>query len=140
MNEELKLGICGDICSECPRYIATRNNDMVELEKVAELWFRMGFRNSIVSPEELICNGCSKELDCAHKINNCEHLAGKTNCGECDIYPCKRLNVIFEKTDKFAWICRKKCSDSEYLQLEKAFFNKRKILNEANKRVKGLKG
>jgi Protein of unknown function (DUF3795) len=137
MKEELKIGICGNVCSECNRYIATRNNDITELEKAAELWFRLGFRDKIVAPEELKCEGCSKEIDCAYKINNCEHLAGKNNCGECDIYPCDRLNSIFEKTDKFARICRKKCSDSEYLQLEKAFFNKRTILNDINKKVKG---
>jgi len=107
-----------------------------ELEKVAELWYRMGFRDKIVSPEELKCTGCSKDLDCTYKVNNCEHLAGKNNCGECEIFPCDRMNLIFDKTDAFALICRKKCTESEYLQLENAFFNKRKILNEINDRIK----
>jgi hypothetical protein len=136
MKEELKIGICGDVCSECPRYISTQNNDLSELEKVAELWYRMGFRDKIVSPEELKCTGCSKDLDCTYKVNNCEHLAGKNNCGECEIFPCDRMNLIFDKTDAFALICRKKCTESEYLQLENAFFNKRKILNEINDRIK----
>ena len=34
-----KITLCGDNCLECPRYLARSDS---ELEKVAELWFRVG--------------------------------------------------------------------------------------------------
>ena len=128
----MKIGYCGDVCSECPRYIATQNNNLHAFEKTAILWHKLGLRDSIVSPADLKCNGCSKELDCAHKINNCVHLNGKNNCGECDLFPCDTISEVFSKTEKFKKICKRKCSEEEFYQLQKAFLDKRKILTGIN--------
>jgi hypothetical protein len=128
----IKIGICGDVCSECPRYIATQNNDTIELGKIVELWYRLGFRNIIVSAEELKCTGCSSDNACAYQINNCNHLSGKHNCGECDLFPCEKINAAFQKTEELKDICREKCTDLEYLKLGKAFLNKKQILTEIN--------
>ncbi len=122
------ISFCGDICSLCPRFIATQKNDENELTRVAELWFKLGFRDTIVSNDEIRCNGCTKERYCAHSINSCEFLDDKKNCGECDHFPCDKIAAVFEKTQNYAISCRNKCSEKEYEQLYQAFFMKADIL------------
>ena len=69
-----KVSFCGDVCSECPRYVATIANDDNALKSFAELWFKLGFRPKVIDPEEIKCLGCTKEMACSNGINNCEHL------------------------------------------------------------------
>ena len=40
-----KITLCGDNCIMCPRYNANTNE---ELKAVAELWYKFGWRNTIV--------------------------------------------------------------------------------------------
>jgi hypothetical protein len=47
---EERITLCGDNCIECPRYNAHTEE---ELRKIAELWYRVGWRESVVSNEEL---------------------------------------------------------------------------------------
>jgi hypothetical protein len=122
------ISACGDICSECPRYIATKNNDNNKLQKLAELWFRLGFRDRIVNAEELKCDGCKKDKFCSHNINNCEKIRNITNCGECDDFPCEKINLVFEKNEKQKLNCLQKCTKPEYEQLSKAFLMKKEVL------------
>jgi hypothetical protein len=51
MEKRARIGFCGDVYSECPRFIATQHNSNEELETVAELWFRLGYRDRIVNPK-----------------------------------------------------------------------------------------
>jgi hypothetical protein len=136
MKESSIIAVCGDVCSECPRYKATKANDINKLAEVAELWFRLGFRDKIVNPSGLRCNGCSKENACAHSVNNCEHLNGSSNCGKCDYFPCKKINMVFKRTDQVNELCKAQCTDDEYEELCKAFLMKRQILEESNKHYK----
>lgn len=46
---EEKIILCGDNCIECPGYNAHSEE---ELRDVAELWYRVGWRNCVVSNEE----------------------------------------------------------------------------------------
>jgi len=133
MQINQKISFCGDVCSECPRYIATINNDINALTEFAELWFRLGFRPKVVDPEEIKCYGCNKTMTCSNGINNCEHLSNINNCGECDHFPCDKINAVFQKTDNTNKTCREKCSESEYEILTRAFLNKRQILSEINR-------
>jgi hypothetical protein len=130
MRGEQHIAACGDVCAECPRFLATISGDPDQLASVAELWFRVGFRNRIVSNEEIQCTGCSKTKVCVHNITNCIHLAGKETCGECDFFPCQRMDSIFERSKRFNTLCAEKCSKDEYNQLCKAFFRKKQILQE----------
>jgi hypothetical protein len=136
MPNDLIISICGDVCSECPRFIATKSNDIAELENIAGLWYRLGFRDRILSPENLKCTGCSKDKLCSYNLNSCEHLANKNNCGECDHFPCDKINQAFQKTDKTNEVCKNICSDSEYNGLCRAFLMKRQILTEINENYK----
>ena len=138
MSKEIKISICGDVCSECPRYIATETDDLLELRKIAELWFRLGFRARILDPGDLKCSGCSKDKSCSYNINRCEHLGNNSNCGECDHFPCDKLNLVFQKTDSLNEGCKTKCSEREYKELYKAFLMKRQILTEIHEDFKRI--
>ena len=55
-----KITLCGDNCLSCPRYMAQKDE---ELEHVAELWYRIGWRDKMLS-------ACSAFLY-AGKIKSC---------------------------------------------------------------------
>ena len=100
-EEEYKnmIGICGDNCSFCPRYVATQKGSMEELEKVKDLWVRLKLRNPDFPAEGMICNGCSPENNCAYKeLRTCVSIRKVKNCGFCDEYPCKLIKEVFDKT------------------------------------------
>ena len=60
---EERITLCGDNCIECPRYNA---HSEAELRNVAELWYRVGWRDMVVSNEEITCTGCSSHKDCTY--------------------------------------------------------------------------
>jgi len=127
------ISLCGDLCSECPRYIATQSDDTAKLTELAELWFRLGFRTEIVSVEEIKCNGCSKTKPCSNNINTCDHIRNLGSCGECIFFPCEKINLVFQKTDHWDEICKAKCTADEYAQLKKAFLMKREVLGKIHR-------
>ena len=98
----VKLGYCGDRCDLCPRYIATISNDSGELNKVAILWKKVGFRDKINNINKLICNGCNQEKECAYEnIRKCCINYKTENCGKCINYPCQLIKDVFKYTRKF---------------------------------------
>jgi hypothetical protein len=131
MTEQI-ISFCGDVCSLCPRYVATLNNDTEALKKFAALWFRLGFRPEVIDPEQMKCYGCNRDMACSNGINNCIHLKKINNCGECQHFPCDKINAVFEKTDKTNTICKGKCTEEEYNVLCNAFLLKREILTKIN--------
>ena len=78
-----KITLCGDNCIECPRY-NPRSDE--ELKKVAELWYRVGWRNSIVSNEEIGCSGCSSHKQCSYHLVECIKKHNVEKCNQCNEY------------------------------------------------------
>ncbi len=129
-----KLGFCGDDCNVCPRYIATQSGDVEQLKKVAALWYRVGYRNKIVPPEELACPGCFSRTKCDRMyVRECALKKGVENCGKCKNYPCENATKAFEQTATFAKKIKNKCLEEEYERLKKAFFEKKKNLDRVNR-------
>lgn len=62
---EERITLCGDNCIECPRY---NTHTEAELRKVAELWYRVGWRDTVVSNEEIVCEGCSSHKACTYGL------------------------------------------------------------------------
>ena len=62
---EEKITLCGDNCVECPRYNTHTDK---ELRAAAELWYKVGWRESIVSNEEIACSGCSSHKQCTYQL------------------------------------------------------------------------
>jgi hypothetical protein len=124
---------CGDVCSECPRYKATLEQDVEQLQYLAALWFKVGFRDRIVPADEMKCEGCHPGKTCSFQINNCTHREGRKTCGECDFYPCDKISAVFKQSKENSSVCLKRCNKEEFAMLSNAFFRKNEILTSISK-------
>lgn len=129
MSERI-IAACGNDCSVCPRYVAhPYEKTEEELHHTAELWMRIGYRDHLVSNEEISCTGCKPENWCRYNVVKCCQEKGISTCSECSEYPCDNIKECFEVTMSFEPMCRKMCTDEEYEIMKKAFFEKEKNLN-----------
>jgi hypothetical protein len=136
-----KIGVCGDNCSFCPRYIATLSGDIGEFEKVKELWVRMGWRDESFPAENLACHGCTPEVKCAYpQLRDCAYGKKVPNCGLCDNYPCELVNAAFKRTSNLESVAGRVCSKEEIDVLNKAFLHKKITLVRIHIRKKALSG
>ena len=124
---EEKITLCGDNCLCCPRYNAKSDD---ELEKVAELWYRIGFRDKIVSNDEIKCDGCSSHKKCTYNLVECTHNHNVEKCNMCNEFPCDKINDMLKRSKEYQKKCREVCSEEEYKTLEKAFFDKENNLKK----------
>jgi hypothetical protein len=120
MMEEI-LAPCGDRCDACPRYTAKTPE---ALRATAELWYRMGWRGTILPPEEMRCSGCSGEKACEYGIVQCLRDKNLPKCSQCPDFPCGRISDMLETTRRSEKRCREVCSAEEYAMLDVAFFQK----------------
>jgi hypothetical protein len=92
------VAYCGVVCSECPTYQVTQNNDNEARSKIAAEWSQR-YKMS-VKPEAVVCDGClavGKRLIgyCnVCEIRKCGMDNKVLNCGYCKEYPCDRLNKV----------------------------------------------
>lgn len=134
MSMEKIIAACGNDCSSCPRYVEhPYEKTQDELRHTAELWMRIGYRDHIVSNTEISCTGCKPENWCRYHVVECCQDKGILNCAECSAYPCDNMIDCFSVTESFMPKCRQVCTEQEYDQLSKAFFEKKKNLNELQK-------
>lgn len=115
---------------ECPRYNA---HDAKELKAVAELWYRVGWRDHIVSNEKIACSGCSSHKQCAYSLVDCTKEHQVCKCNQCPNFPCDKISNMLERSKQYQEKCREVCSAEEYEMLEKAFFNKENNLKKLSK-------
>lgn len=121
------ITLCGDNCTACPRYNA---NTEQELNAVAELWYKMGWRTSIVSNEEIACSGCSAAKQCTYQLVECTKEHKVTKCNQCKAYPCFKIKNMLERSAEYERKSRRICSEEEYIVLKKAFFEKEENLKK----------
>lgn len=56
------LAACGNDCSACPRYTAhPYEKSEEELHRTADLWMKIGYRDHVVSNEEIACTGLFRD-------------------------------------------------------------------------------
>ncbi len=89
------IGVCGITCSECPAYLAHKNDDDELRTKTAKEWsaqFDFEF-----TPEHINCVGCL-EAEGPHighcsecEIRKCGQDRKVANCALCDEYACEKL-------------------------------------------------
>lgn len=121
------ITLCGDNCIECPRYNA---HSETELLKVAELWYKVGWRDKVVSSEEIACMGCSSHKQCTYDLINCTREHNVQKCSQCREFLCKKIRRMLEQSDEYKERCKRLCSRDEYIMLEKAFFEKENNLRK----------
>ena len=125
------IGICGDNCLYCPRYLATLSGKTEELERVKELWIRLGLREPSFLARNLVCHGCLPENDCAYsELRACVHGKGVESCGLCEAYPCQIVSAAFEKSERLCSKVASVCSPEERKLLKRAFFSKRENMEK----------
>lgn len=124
---EEKITLCGDNCMECPRYHA---HSMEELQRVAELWYRMGWRDHVVSEEEIKCDGCSSHKQCTYQLVECTKDHKVEKCNQCREFPCEKIESMLRRSGEYQERCKVVCSQAEYEMLEKAFFEKENNLRK----------
>lgn len=122
-----KITLCGDNCMYCPRYLAKTDE---ALAKVAELWHRIGWRDTIVPTDEIGCAGCSSHKRCTYGVVECVKKHGVEKCNQCPEFPCEKIDDMLKRSLVYKKKCRALCSQEEYALLEKAFFNKWKNLRK----------
>lgn len=130
-REKMIIAACGNDCSVCPRYVVPPYEKTEEaLRRTAELWMKIGYRDHIVTNEEIACSGCKPENWCRYRVVKCCGEKGIKACVECDKYPCDNIKECFSVTKSFEPKCREVCTDQEYETLKKAFFEKEQNLKE----------
>ena len=91
---------CGLVCSSCPTFLATQNNDDAAREKTAALYSEKFGLN--LKPNEINCDGC---LSAGEKlisycqsceIRKCAMAKSVHNCAVCVEQPCEKL-IKFHK-------------------------------------------
>ena len=95
------IAYCGLVCSECPAYIATQNDDQEALEKVAAQWRKM-FNAPEITADSVICDGCLgtnggrlSGYGSMCEIRACARERGVVNCAHCAEYACDKLKGFF---------------------------------------------
>ena len=94
------IAYCGLVCTDCPTFLATRNDDDGAREKTAAYYaekFDLHFK-----PEDINCEGCLSEggklIDYCRscEIRKCCQEKGLENCVLCDAQPCEELARFHE--------------------------------------------
>ncbi len=126
----MKLGVCGDRCDVCPRYLATANDDPALFERIRTVYVKVGLRKNGASLDSLKCRGCSPENMCAYSfVRDCAIGRKIQNCGECSDYPCEKIKEVFRKTEDARKLFERCCTREEFAFFEKAFFRKKEHLD-----------
>ncbi len=118
---EEKITLCGDNCVECPRFNA---DSQEKLSAAAELWYRVGWRNKVVSNEEIKCTGCSADKQCTYHLAECIKLHNIKKCNQCREFPCNKIRDMLERSENYRKKCEEVCSEFEYNILKRDFFEK----------------
>lgn len=121
------ITLCGDNCLKCPRYLAQSEE---KLKKVAELWYRVGWRDRVVSNEEIQCTGCSSHKQCTYQLVECTKVHNVQKCNQCAQFPCEKIAAMLKLSEEYRRKCKDVCTADEYEMLEKAFFEKESNLKK----------
>ncbi|MFX1238022.1 MAG: DUF3795 domain-containing protein [Promethearchaeota archaeon] len=128
-----KLAYCGDIFSECPRYIATKSGSIDALKESALLMDKIGWPRDLENPEAMKCNGCEDIENCEYGVKECCLDKGLQNCGQCEGYLCENIKKAFEITAGYEVKFKSILNQKEYAIFQKAFFSKKQNLEEVHK-------
>ena len=94
------IAYCGLVCTSCPQYIATQNDDDIARKNISkQLAANFGLN---YKPEEINCDGCLSSDDrligfCnTCEVRKCGISKLVENCSVCDDQPCDILNNFHE--------------------------------------------
>ena len=94
------ISFCGTVCTECPAFIATKNDDDDIRKETAKLWSKQ--YNADIKNEDINCEGCTSERGIKFnycnvcEIRKCGKEKGVSNCAYCSEYICDKLSEFFK--------------------------------------------
>lgn len=122
------ISICGDDCAVCPRFVAETAE---ELHETAIFWQKAGWRDYVVSNDEIKCTGCGCRSSCSFMLLPCTKEHGVTKCSECQHFECEKVKLAYESSKKKMGQCEKACdSKEEFNMLIRAFYEKEKNMKK----------
>lgn len=95
------VAYCGIICSDCPTFIATKNDDDAERRRVAELWTKQYGKE--YKKEDINCDGCLTggprifNYCKVCEIRKCARGRDVRNCAYCEDYACETLSKLLNE-------------------------------------------
>ena len=93
------IAFCGLVCTECPAFLATQEDDDAKRKEVAETWSKQF--NVTIKPEDINCDGCRSEGKRIFsycnicEIRKCGTEKRVENCAHCNEYACEKLTKFF---------------------------------------------
>jgi hypothetical protein len=93
---------CGLVCSECPVFKATRDDDDAARAAISAYYAEK--HGMTIPPGEIACDGCRTgggrlHVSCREcPIRKCCGEKGLPHCGRCDKGPCDRLKQLHERS------------------------------------------
>lgn len=128
------ISVCGDDCAVCPRFLASTEE---ELHETAVFWYKAGWRDHVVSNEEIKCTGCGCRPDCSFKLLPCTKEHGVSMCSECSDFVCEKVKNTLSGSYKKMLNCKKACeSEIEFELFKRAFYEKEKNMHISCKACK----
>lgn len=88
------IAYCGLNCTECPAFIATRDNNLEKIRALATEWSTESLK---FEPDDILCDGCTKHDERLFKwgyecgIRICCSAKGHPNCSHCECLPCDEV-------------------------------------------------
>lgn len=120
--------VCGDDCAVCPRFLARTDE---ELHETAVFWHKAGWRDHVVTNEEMRCTGCGCRKTCSFMLLPCLEAHQADCCKDCTEYSCAKISDMLKKSAEKQAQCRAACeSEEEYRMLCRAFYEKERNLRE----------
>jgi len=105
------ISMCGLDCSDCPCFLARRNNNNELRKKTAEKW-KIDYGWSELKPEDINCTGCLSSKNPHFKncsqchVRKCGTKKGLKNCGKCTGYDnCKKIISLHKTIPEGKNIC-----------------------------------
>ena len=98
---EKMIAFCGIICTNCPAFIATRENNDEKRREVAKAWSTPEYP---LKPEDINCDGCLTSdgriisFVKACDIRKCGMERKVENCAYCVDYACEKLMKSHERS------------------------------------------
>ena len=118
------ISVCGDDCAVCPRYLAQTEE---ELHETAIFWYKVGWRDRVVSNAQMRCTGCGCQPACSFMLLPCAREHHVSACRECDRFVCDKVKNTYARSEEKKSQCRQACeSPEEFRMLCRAFYVKEK--------------
>ena len=98
--------VCGDDCAVCPRFLARTGE---ELHETAVFWAEAGWRDHVVSDDEIRCGGCGTRGTCSFMLLPCVRAHGVSACAECPEHLCEKVAGMLRRSGEKKEQCRAAC-------------------------------